>query len=95
MGLFLTDETLEALRLRGERVRVVRDINPENDVVGLVVAWNEQELLIRKPNKKVVKLKRSYQIQALGQERSIDHLFTNEHTFVENENQDGAIRNDE
>lgn len=58
----LTDEQLNELRLRGTKVRVIRDNLAENDVRGVVVAWNETELLIRKPNRNVVKLPRHYTV---------------------------------
>jgi RNase P/RNase MRP subunit p29 len=66
------DQQLDALRLTGERIRVVRDVNPENDVLGWLVAWNDQEIIVRKANKKVVKLKRSYAIQSVHEARSFE-----------------------
>ncbi len=68
----ITDDLLENWRLKGELVRVIRDVNIENDVIGLVAAWNDQQLLIRKRNKKVVELARSYYIQSASAERKVD-----------------------
>ncbi|RCX21687.1 hypothetical protein DFP94_102443 [Fontibacillus phaseoli] len=56
----ISDEQLNEFRLSGEKVRVVRDSIPENDVRGIVVAWDDTHVLIRKPNRNVVKLDRSY-----------------------------------
>jgi len=56
----ISDEELNEFRLSGEKVRVVRDAIPENDVRGIVVAWDETHVIIRKPNRNVVKLDRRY-----------------------------------
>jgi hypothetical protein len=57
-----SDEELNAFRLSGTKVRVIRDNSELNDVVGFVVAWNEEEMLIRKANRRVVKLSRNYPV---------------------------------
>lgn len=59
----VSDEQLNEYRLSGEKVRVMRDSLPSNDVRGIVVAWNEEQVVIRRPNKNVVKLDRNYIIQ--------------------------------
>ncbi|WP_055108666.1 hypothetical protein [Paenibacillus ihumii] len=59
----ISDEQLDAYRVSGEKVRVVRDALPENDVRGIVVAWDDTHVLIRRPNRNVVKLDRRYIIQ--------------------------------
>lgn len=59
----ITDEQLNEYRLSGEKVRVIRDALPSNDVRGIVVAWNEEEVVIRRPNRNVIKLDRNYIIQ--------------------------------
>lgn len=59
----ISDEQLNVYRLSGEKVRVVRDAIPENDIRGVVVAWDDTHVLIRRPNRNVVKLDRSYIIQ--------------------------------
>lgn len=56
----ISDEQLNEYRLSGEKVRVVRDALEENDVRGVVVAWDENHVLIRKSNRNVVKLDRNY-----------------------------------
>ncbi|MGM1046956.1 MAG: hypothetical protein ACQEXX_12520 [Bacillota bacterium] len=66
----ISDEQLDALRLSGERVRVVRDDLESNDVVGIVVAWDSQHVLIRRRNRRVVKLDRNYSYQLFGEPRT-------------------------
>lgn len=56
----ITDEELNAFRLSGEKVRVIRDAIEANDVRGIVVAWDDTHVLIRRPNRNVVKLDRNY-----------------------------------
>lgn len=56
----ISDEQLNQFRLSGEKVRVKRDMNKENDVRGIVVAWNEDSVMIRKSNRNIVKLSRNY-----------------------------------
>ncbi|MCQ4087042.1 hypothetical protein [Saccharibacillus sp. JS10] len=72
----IDDEQLNAYRLSGEKVRVVRDGLKENDIRGIVVAWDDTHVLIRRPNRNVVKLDRNYPIQPSKEER-ID-IFANE-----------------
>ncbi|MNJ75668.1 hypothetical protein D3C77_727980 [compost metagenome] len=59
----ISDEQLNTFRVSGEKVRVVRDAIPENDIRGIVVAWDDTHVLIRRPNRNVVKLDRNYIIQ--------------------------------
>jgi RNase P/RNase MRP subunit p29 len=65
----ITDEQLDEFREIGTKLRVIRDIDPINDVKGIVVAWDEHSVLIRKQNRKVIKLVRSYTFQPWEQER--------------------------
>ncbi|CAM3801291.1 hypothetical protein COLU111180_08865 [Cohnella lubricantis] len=65
----MTEEQLDKLRLDGTKVRVVRDALELNDVVGFVVAWDDENVLIRRPNRRVVKLKRSYAIVPASEPR--------------------------
>ncbi|MCJ8010400.1 hypothetical protein MUG84_01415 [Paenibacillus sp. KQZ6P-2] len=65
----ITDDQLNNYRLSGEMVRVVRDNLEENDVKGIVVAWNDEQVMIRRRNRKVVKLDRSYIYQPLDEPR--------------------------
>jgi len=44
----VSDDTLNEFRLDGVLVRVVRDACEENDVEGMVVAWSDTHVLIRK-----------------------------------------------
>ncbi|WP_374015854.1 hypothetical protein ABU162_15830 [Paenibacillus thiaminolyticus] len=60
----MMDETmLDRFRQEGTKVRVVRDMLEANDVSGIVVAWSEDEVMIRKRNRRIVKLSRNYLIQ--------------------------------
>lgn len=65
----ISDEQLDQYRQEGTRIRVVRDADPQNDVKGIVVAWDDHSVLVRKQNRKVVKLSRSYSYQPLSEER--------------------------
>jgi RNase P/RNase MRP subunit p29 len=65
----ITDEQLNEYREIGTKLRVIRDIDPINDIKGIVVAWDEHSVLIRKQNRKVLKLVRSYTYQPWEQER--------------------------
>lgn len=58
----IDEDTLDRYRVEGTKVRVVRDALEQNDVLGIVVAWDDESVLIRRPNKRVVKLDRSYRI---------------------------------
>ncbi|WP_106766290.1 hypothetical protein [Paenibacillus faecalis] len=66
----ISDEQLNQLRLSGKRVRVVRDDLESNDVTGIVVAWDEQHVLIRRRNRRVVKLDRKYSYQLFDEPRT-------------------------
>lgn len=68
--MMITDEQLNQYRLSGEMVRVVRDNIEDNDVKGIVVAWNEEQVMIRRRNRKVVKLDRSYIYEPVDEPRS-------------------------
>jgi len=65
----LNEEQLDKLRVDGTKIRIVRDALEQNDVVGIVVAWDDEYVLIRRPNRRVVKVKRSYSIQTASEER--------------------------
>lgn len=65
----ISDEQLDEYRLNGIKVRVIRDNNEKNDVRGIVVAWNDEELIIRKQNRNVVRLPRRYIVVPLDTER--------------------------
>jgi hypothetical protein len=65
----LNEEQLDRYRVEGTKVRVVRDALEQNDVVGIVVAWDESSILIRRPNKRVVKLDRKYRMQLADEPR--------------------------
>lgn len=59
----ITEEELDKWRMEGTKVRVVRDDDPRNDIRGIVLAWDDDVVLIRKPNRKVVKLDRHYRYE--------------------------------
>lgn len=65
----ITDDELDAYRISGEKVRVVRDGIRDNDIRGTVVAWDDEHVVIRRPNRNVVKLSRSYIYQPSKEER--------------------------
>lgn len=66
----ISDERLNELRLSGERVRVVRDELDSNDVIGIVVAWDPTHVIIRRRNRRVVKLDRNYSYQLYSEPRT-------------------------
>lgn len=68
----ITEEQLDQYRVEGTLLRVIRDIQPENDVKGIVVAWDDEHVLLRKRNRKIVKLDRSYTYQPFDEERKAD-----------------------
>ncbi|WCF06747.1 hypothetical protein NDS46_20690 [Paenibacillus thiaminolyticus] len=66
----MMDETmLDRFRQEGTKVRVVRDMLEANDVIGIVVAWSGDEVMIRKRNRRIVKLSRNYLIQPFSDPR--------------------------
>lgn len=65
----ISDEQLDAYRISGEKIRVVRDGLESNDVRGIVLAWDETQVMIRRPNKRVVKLGRNYLYQPYSEPR--------------------------
>ncbi|MFD2670582.1 hypothetical protein [Marinicrinis sediminis] len=65
----MTEDRLNDFRLAATKVRVVRDADPANDVVGIVVAWDDEHVLIRRQNRRVRKLSRDYLIQPFDQPR--------------------------
>jgi hypothetical protein len=65
----VTADMLQQFRLSGARVRVRRDADPANDVLGIVVAWDEEMVLLRKANRKLVKLSREYGFEAENAEK--------------------------
>jgi hypothetical protein len=68
-GILLDELQLDHLRVEGTKVRVIRDALEQNDVVGIVVAWDASSILIRRPNRRVVKLDRKYRIQPTDEPR--------------------------
>jgi RNase P/RNase MRP subunit p29 len=65
----ISDEDLNQFRVNGTKLRVIRDAETVNDVKGIVVAWDEQTVVIRKQNRNVVKLARDYIYQPWELER--------------------------
>ncbi|MFC5470053.1 hypothetical protein ACFPPD_15155 [Cohnella suwonensis] len=65
----IKEEQLDRYRQDGTKVRIVRDALELNDVMGIVVAWDDEYVLIRRQNRKVVKIKRSYDMQPVTEER--------------------------
>lgn len=56
----ITDEELDRYRQEGVKIRVERDADAANDVKGYVVAWDGETVLLRKQNRKLLKLPRDY-----------------------------------
>ncbi|MCA0753697.1 hypothetical protein KP806_01430 [Paenibacillus sp. N4] len=56
----VSEQKLDEYRISGEKIRVVRDGMEVNDVIGIVVAWDDATVVIRRPNRRVVKLSRDY-----------------------------------
>ncbi|MGZ9582915.1 hypothetical protein [Paenibacillus marinisediminis] len=67
----ISDELLDRYRQEDTEVRVVRDILESNDVYGIVVAWDEQTVMIRKKSRRIVKLKRQYGYQPADEPRQL------------------------
>lgn len=65
----ISEEQLNAYRLSGQQVRVVRDNIEKNDVIGIVVAWDDESVMIRKRTRRVVKLSRKYEYIDINAER--------------------------
>ena len=65
----ISDEQLNQYRLLGQQIRVIRDHLEANDVKGIVVAWDDEHVVIRRPNRLVVKLNRKYTYQLASQQR--------------------------
>lgn len=65
----ISEDELDRYRIEGIKVRVIRDADPVNDVKGIVLAWNDEQVMIRKQNRKIVKLDRNYRIQPWDMER--------------------------
>ncbi|WP_028547819.1 hypothetical protein [Paenibacillus sp. UNC451MF] len=65
----ISEEQLDHYRVEGTKLRVVRDADPVNDVKGIVVAWDDKTVMIRKQNRRIVKLDRSYHYQPFIEER--------------------------
>ncbi|WP_438448659.1 hypothetical protein [Gorillibacterium sp. sgz5001074] len=66
----ITEEELDRYRQEGIRVRVERDAEPANDVRGLVVAWDSETVLLRKLNRKLLKLPREYRYKPDSEPRT-------------------------
>lgn len=65
----ISDDELNAFRVSGEQVRVVRDSLESNDVIGIVVAWDNEKVMIRKRSRRVVQLSRSHVYVSAAVER--------------------------
>lgn len=66
----VSEEQLDQFRVSGVTVRVVRDEMEVNDVHGIVVAWDESSVVIRRPNRRVVKLSRIYSYAPASEDRA-------------------------
>lgn len=68
----ITEKELDHFRLSGKKVRVQRDNNPANDVVGIVVAWDDKKVMIRKQNRRILQLPRYYVYTEWSKEQKPD-----------------------
>ena len=67
----ISDDQLNEYRISGQQVRVVRDNMEQNDVLGIVVAWDNESVMLRKKSRRVVKLRRDYVYIDAGAPRPI------------------------
>lgn len=65
----ISEEQLDQYRISGELVRAVRDEIEINDVIGIVVAWDDTSVVLRRKNRRVVKLSRTYRFEPASGER--------------------------
>lgn len=65
----ISEEQLDQYRVEGTLLRVVRDADVKNDVKGIIVAWDDDSVMIRKQNRRIVKLDRGYLYQPFAEER--------------------------
>jgi len=66
----ISDEQLDRYRIEGTQLRVVRDAIEANDVIGIVVAWDDEQVMIRKRSRRIVRLSRSYRYEPASEPRS-------------------------
>jgi len=67
----VSEQQLDQYRLEGTQVRVVRDALEMNDVIGIVVAWDDEIVALRKASRRIVKLSRSYLYEPASQPRTL------------------------
>lgn len=65
----MDEAQLDRFRIEATKIRIVRDALEMNDIVGYVVAWDDEHVLIRRPNRRVIKVKREYPIQPASEPR--------------------------
>lgn len=65
----ISEEQLDIYRVEGILVRVVRDADQANDVRGFIVAWDDEVMVLRRRNRKVVKLSRNYTVLPASEPR--------------------------
>jgi ribosome maturation factor RimP len=65
----VSDEQLNEWRVETVKIRVIRDAVEANDLKGIIVAWDDETVIIRKQNRKVVKLPRTYVYQPFDMDR--------------------------
>lgn len=74
----ISEDELDLYRVESTLLRVIRDVSPTNDVRGIVVAWDDEHVLIRKKNRRVVKLSRGYVYQRYEDERPPEFMLPQE-----------------
>ncbi|MCR8631154.1 hypothetical protein [Paenibacillus radicis (ex Xue et al. 2023)] len=70
----ITEDLLDQYRVDGTLIRVVRDADAKNDVKGIVVAWDDETVMIRKQNRRIVKLDRNHHYQPFAEERNVEWI---------------------
>ncbi len=65
----ISDDQLDNYRQEGIKIRVIRDADPANDIRGFIMAWDDSTVLLKKFNRRVVKLDRGYIYQPADKER--------------------------
>lgn len=68
----ISDEQLDEYRIAGTLIRVIRDQNEENDIKGFIIAWDDEIVAIRRRNRKIMRLSRSYTYQPASEPRTVN-----------------------
>jgi len=66
--LMISEEQLDEYRVNGVRVQVRHQVDSDGvrDIKGIVVAWDDETVLIRKQNRKIVRVPRTAGFEPLA-----------------------------